>query len=137
MPPGGRKDDKPKHVTHEVRDRTDRPWRESRPRGEFNPTKSAPAPMGEFHWTTSSNPAPISIPTLPGSNASTPTPTAAAKPPLPTQSSAASLATINGNGNATANGVATSPEMPNKPKLKGQISTLSNMLSRLKTKGRE
>ncbi|BEJ14591.1 hypothetical protein CspHIS471_0403580 [Cutaneotrichosporon sp. HIS471] len=134
MPLIGRKDDKAKHVTHEVRDRTDRPWREARPRGEFNPTKSAPAPMGEFHWASSAALGPISIPASSFSNASTPTPTAA-KPPLPTQSSTASLATI--NGNTPTNGAAISPEMPNKPKLKGQISTLSNMLSRLKAKGRD
>ncbi|CAK9787065.1 kinase-like protein [Cutaneotrichosporon oleaginosum] len=134
MPLGGRKDDKVKHVTHEVRDRTDRPWRETRPRGEFNPTKSAPAPMAESNWATSSFTPPASTAAFGGSNASTPTPTAA-KPTFPSQSSATSLTTI--NGNATANGAAVSPEMPNKPKLKGQISTLSNMLSRLKTKGRD
>lgn len=134
MPHGGRKDDKPKHVIHEVRDRTDRPWRETRPRGEFNPTKSAPAPMGDWQWTTTLTPGPISIPASSFSNASTPTPTAA-KSPLLAQTSSASLATI--NGNTPTNGSATSPDMPHKPKLKGQISTLSNMLSRLKTKGRD
>lgn len=138
MPNGpGRKDEQQekKHVTHQHRDR---PYRETRLRGEFNPTKSAPAPIPEFNWSPS--PPPITIPPPPthDSNGSTPT-AAAAKPlPLPTRSSAASLATItNTSPTTTTSGVLPSPDGPNKPKLKGQISSLAKMLGGLKTKGRE